>query len=101
MIDWLANQVAEDMSLMMYYNVITQQTMETRFPNSNRSYLRFKDVSVCGGDLNAVDKNVFAEERPIWQNCRRQKTSPQTGQLIGIDTLFLVALRLITLQATL
>lgn len=101
MIDWLANQVAEDMSLMMYYNVITQQTMETRFPNSNRSYLRFKDVSVCGGDLNAVDKNVFATEQPIWQELTDARKRPlKQASIIGFDILFLIGLRLITLQTT-
>ena len=101
MVDWLASQIADDPQQMLYYNVITQQTMENRFPNANRSYLRFKDVSVCGGDLNAIDKNAFAIDRPMVQKLTEARKKPlkQAG-MIGFDTLLLIALRLITLQAT-
>jgi GTP:adenosylcobinamide-phosphate guanylyltransferase len=101
MIDWFASQIADDPQQMIYYNVVTQQTMEARFPNANRSYVRFKDVSVCGGDLNAVDKTVFAVERPMWQELTDARKHPlkQAG-MIGFDTLLLIALRLITLEAT-
>jgi GTP:adenosylcobinamide-phosphate guanylyltransferase len=101
MIDWFASQIADDPKQMLYYNVITRQTMENRFPNANRSYLHFKDVSVCGGDLNAVDKNAFAIERPMVQKLTEARKKPlkQAG-MIGFDTLLLIALRLITLQAT-
>lgn len=99
MVDWLASQVAEDPSRVLYYNVIAQQVMEASFPNSSRTYIPFKDVSVCGGDLNVVDKNIFASERPIWQKLTDARKRPlkQAG-LIGFSTLLLVAMRLITLE---
>lgn len=101
MIDWFASQIGEDPHKMLYYNVITQQTMEARFPNANRSYVRFKDVSVCGGDLNAVDKNVFAVERPMWQELTDARKHPlKQAAMIGFGTLLLVAMRLITMEAT-
>ncbi|NLN70044.1 MAG: NTP transferase domain-containing protein [Chloroflexi bacterium] len=101
MIDWLAGQVADDPQQLLYYNVIQKETMEARFPNANRSYVHFKDISVCGGDLNAVDKNIFSAERPVWKKLSDARKTPlkQAG-LIGIDTLLLVALRLITLETT-
>lgn len=99
MVDWLASQIADDPSKMLYYNVITQQTMEARFPNASRSYVRFKDVAVCGGDLNAIDKRLFSIERPVWHKLTIARKHPlkQAG-MIGFDTLFLIALRLITMQ---
>lgn len=99
MVDWLAKQVSADPSQMLYYNVITREIMEARFPNANRSYVHFKDVSVCGGDLNAIDKGVFSIERPIWHQLTTARKHPlkQAG-MIGFDTLLLIALRWITLE---
>jgi molybdopterin-guanine dinucleotide biosynthesis protein A len=100
MVDWLASQIAADPAKMLYYNVITQQTMEERFPNASRSYVRFKDVAVCGGDLNAIDKRLFTIERPLWHKLTTARKHPlrQAG-MIGFDTLLLIALRLITLES--
>ncbi|MBW6465342.1 MAG: NTP transferase domain-containing protein [Brevefilum sp.] len=99
MIDWLASEVAADPGLMMYYNVVEQSTMEARFPQSNRSYVRFKDIAVCGGDLNVIDKSLFAEERLIWQKLANARKHPlkQAG-LLGIDSLIMVALHILTLE---
>mgnify|MGYP001324204185 CR=1 FL=1 len=99
MIEWLASEVAADPELMMFYNVVDQTTMETRFPQSNRSYVRFKDVSVCGGDMNVIDKSLFAEERLIWQRLANARKHPlkQAG-LLGIDSLIMVALHMVTLE---
>jgi GTP:adenosylcobinamide-phosphate guanylyltransferase len=101
MVAWLASQVAEDPTQMIYYNIITQATMEARFPNANRSFVRFKDVAVCGGDINVIDKRLFINENPIWQRITNARKQPlkQAG-MIGFDTLLLIALRLITLEAT-
>ena len=101
MINWFTQQIAEAPELMLYYNIITAETMEAKFPHANRSYVRFKDVAVCGGDLNAIDKSVFAIDRPLWQKLAQARKTPlkQAG-MIGFDTLFLIALRLITLQGT-
>jgi len=99
MVDWLANQVAEDPSQMIYYNVISREVMEARFRNANRSYVRFKDVAVCGGDLNAIDLRAFSSEQPLWQELTSARKHPlKQASLVGIDTLLLVALRMITLD---
>lgn len=99
MVNWLAKQVAKDPGLLIYYNVIAQAVMEERFPNARRSFVRFKDIAVCGGDLNVIDKGLFAVERPIWKRLTDARKSPlkQAG-LLGFDTLILVALHLITLE---
>ncbi len=99
MVDWLANQVSADPEQMLYYNVITQAVMEARFPNAKRSYVRFKDVAVCGGDLNAIDSRLFTTERPIWEQLTSARKQPlKQAAMIGFDTLLLVALRLVTLE---
>ena len=101
MVDWVANNVAENPNQLVYYTVIPQTVMDETFPNANRSYIRFKDIAVCGGDLHAVDKAFFAKERPIWHRLTTARKQPlKQAWMIGFDTLFLIALRLITLQGT-
>ncbi len=99
MVDWLASIVESNPDQMLYYNVIDQKVMETKFPNSNRSYVHFKDVSVCGGDLNVIDKSFFSAESPVWHQLTEARKNPikQAG-LLGFDTLLLVVFRLVTLE---
>ena len=99
MVDWLIEQVEAQPDKQLYYNVIPQKVMETRFPASARSYVRFKDVAVCGGDLNVVDVDLFTKERSIWKRLAATRKHPlQQAGLLGLDTLLLVALRMITLE---
>lgn len=99
MVDWLIGQVEAQPDKQLYYNVILQKVMETRFPASARSYVQFKDVAVCGGDLNAVDVDLFTKERSIWKRLAATRKHPlQQARLLGVDTLLLVALRMISLE---
>ncbi len=99
MVDWLVDRVEEDLTPLIYYTVIPQSVMEKRFPSAGRSYVRFSDVTVCGGDLNVVDKSLFDQERTIWQRLTQTRKHPlQQAALLGLDTLFLVALHMITLD---
>jgi len=99
MVDWLATQIPQNPEALIYYNVIQKETMEQRFPQAGRSYVRFKDISVCGGDLNLIDKRLFTVERPIWKKLAANRKHPlrQAG-LLGLDNLLLVALHLVTLD---
>ncbi len=99
MIDWLVKQVADQPDYMLYYNVITRETMEEQFPRANRSFVHLKDVSVCGGDLNVVDRAIFDVEKPIWHKLAEARKSPlKLASLLGFDSLIMVALRLVTLD---
>jgi molybdopterin-guanine dinucleotide biosynthesis protein A len=99
MVDWLASEVMKDSASLIYYNVIPQAVMEARFPGSKRSFVHFKDHSVCGGDLNAVDTRLFTIEKPIFKQLIGERKHPlkQAGML-GFGNLFLVALRIGTLE---
>jgi len=99
MVDWLVEQIAQNPDALIYYNVIQKEIMEQRYPQAGRSYVRFKDISVCGGDLNLIDKRLFTAETPIWRELAENRKSPlrQAG-LLGLDNLLLVALHLVTLD---
>jgi GTP:adenosylcobinamide-phosphate guanylyltransferase len=60
-VEWMIQRVLESDD-DLYYNVIERSVMETRFSGSKRTYLRLKDVEVCGGDLNAIRASMVDEE---------------------------------------
>ncbi len=99
MVDWLAQQVAAAPDFWIYYNVIPQAVMENRFLGANRSFVRFKNIAVCGGDLNVVDKRLYASEQPVWQKLTAARKNPvRQMMLLGVDSLILIALRLLSLE---
>lgn len=98
MVDWVAREVQET-DHDVYYNVVTRKAMEARFPKSNRSYVKLKDVEVCGGDMNVVRaKSVFSNQE-LWERIiASRKNALKQASLIGYDTLLLVLLRVLTLE---
>jgi putative ribosome biogenesis GTPase RsgA len=99
MIDWVVKttmQTDED----VYYNVISREVMEKRFPASNRSYIRLKDVEVCGGDMNVVATRMITTNDEIWiKLVNARKNALKQAALMGFDTLLLTLLHAITLEA--
>ncbi len=97
-VDWVAEHVLrtnED----IYYNVITKEVMEARFPGSRRSYTRLKEMEVCGGDLNAIRCAMALDTESIWdQIIATRKNVLKQAALIGYDTLILLLLRALTLE---
>ena len=99
MVDWLAAQVEQDPTASIFYNVIKKETMEMRYPEAGRSFVRFKDMSVCGGDVNVIDRAFFARENPIWKKLADARKNPlQQVRLLGFYNLILVTLHLVTLE---
>jgi molybdopterin-guanine dinucleotide biosynthesis protein A len=81
-----------------YYNVISRQTMEARYPGSNRTYTRFKDIELCGGDMNVIRASLSTNDA-FWEKVIAARKSPlkQAG-LLGFDTLLLVLFHAVTLD---
>lgn len=95
-VDWVINKSLET-SYDLNYFVIDQKVMEARFPDSRRSYTRLKDINVCGGDLAVINLNLYTSNNEFWGKIiRARKSSFRQAALIGIDILFLLALRQIT-----
>jgi GTP:adenosylcobinamide-phosphate guanylyltransferase len=99
MVDWVVNtamQTKED----VYYNVISREVMEKRFPVSKRTYTKLKDMEVCGGDMNVGRISlVLNEENDLWEKITDARKSPlkQAG-LIGLNTLIPLLFRQLTLE---
>jgi GTP:adenosylcobinamide-phosphate guanylyltransferase len=97
-INWVvktAQQTDED----VYYNVITRQVMEARFPGSKRSYTRLKDMEVCGGDLNVARTMTVTGNDELWEKIiESRKNVFKQAALLGYGTLLLLLLRQLTLE---
>lgn len=99
MVDWTVNMTMQT-DLDAYYNVITREVMEKRFPTSKRSYIRLKDVEVCGGDMNVIATRMATTNSEVWAKLvDARKNALKQAALIGFDTLLLLLLHAITLDA--
>jgi GTP:adenosylcobinamide-phosphate guanylyltransferase len=89
MVDWTVDttmQTDDD----LYYSVIERATMESRYPGSKRSYVRLKDVEVCGGDMNVI-RATLAGNEGLWERLvAARKNAMKQAALVGLDVLFLV-----------
>lgn len=98
MVDWVIDicmQTDDD----IYYNVITREVMEARYPGSRRSFARLRDVEVCGGDMNVVRTMTVHEKREMWDRLVESRKSVfRQAALMGYDTLLLLLLRMVTLE---
>jgi len=100
MVDWVvetAMQTDDD----IYYNVISREVMEKRFPGSKRTYTRLKDIELCGGDMNVARSSlvVAEDESGLWQKISDSRKSPlKQAALIGYGTLFQLLFRRLTLE---
>jgi len=98
MVDWTVDttmQTNDD----LYYAVIERATMESRYPGSKRSYVRLKDVEVCGGDMNVL-RTTLAGNEALWERLvAARKNAMKQAALVGLDILFLVLIGQLSLHS--
>jgi GTP:adenosylcobinamide-phosphate guanylyltransferase len=98
MVDWVANtalQTDDD----LYYNVISREVMEARYPGSRRSYIHLKDLELCGGDMNVIRAQTVTSHEALWKRLiDSRKNALKQAALLGFDTLILLMLRVLTLE---
>jgi molybdopterin-guanine dinucleotide biosynthesis protein A len=99
MVDWLVKTTMETRD-DLYYGVCPREVMEARFPTSNRTYTKLKDMEVCGSDINVIHVSMTTEHLDTWEQLIGNRKSPlrQAG-VIGFDTLIQLAFKQFTLQA--
>jgi len=98
MIDWFIQKLVDD-RYDFYYNVLERQTMETRYPDSHRTYVRFKDYELCGGDMNAIRRSMANLDNPITLKLYQTRKNPiKQASLFGISFLFKLLTRQLRLH---
>ena len=99
MVDWLigtAMKTRDD----LYYGVCPREVMEKRFPGSNRTYTKLKDMEVCGADMNIIHVSMATEHLDTWEQLIGNRKSPfRQAAVIGLDTLYQLWRGKFTLQA--
>jgi len=97
MVDWLVDKVQET-DHDMYYFVVERSVMEKRYPASKRTYLRMKDMEVCGGDIHAGRAAILKNTNPIWRRLIEARKNPlKQAWLLGLDTLFMILFHQLTI----
>ncbi|MDL1910711.1 hypothetical protein FBQ81_08450 [Chloroflexi bacterium CFX6] len=98
MVDWLVDVCMETKD-DLYYGICPREVMETRFPDSRRTYTKLKDIELCGADINITHVRMATEHLDLWEALIGTRKSPlrQAG-IIGLGTLFQVVTRSIAMQ---
>jgi GTP:adenosylcobinamide-phosphate guanylyltransferase len=98
-IDWVIEQTFASQH-EFYYCVLERKVMEGLFPGCRRTFFRFRDGEVCGGDLAVIGMSVFSKESGVWHRLTEARKSRwKTAAIIGFDVLLLFLLRLLTIDA--
>lgn len=98
MVDWLV-KTAMKTKHELYYGVCPREVMEARFPTSNRTYTKLKDMEVCGADINITHVRMATEHLDTWEQLIGNRKSPfRQAAIIGLGTAFKYLTRQFTLQ---
>ena len=65
-INWIAEKVSESTATFQY-TVVGQEDMDRVFPNSRRSFTKFKDGAICGGDVVGIAPVDILKHADTWQ----------------------------------
>jgi CTP:molybdopterin cytidylyltransferase MocA len=96
-VDWRV-RAAVAVGADINYAVVTKETMEARFPQSQRSYVRLRDMQVCGGDLNVLRTSLVGEDE-LWERIiEARKSAWRQASLLGYDLLLQLLMRRISLE---
>ena len=100
MVDWVAAGALR-LQAEVIYHVVTRETMEERFPDAKRTYLRLKDMEVCGADLNVVRTDIVDRDTTLASRVLAARKNPlRQAAFVGWKTLLMVALHRWTLEQT-
>jgi hypothetical protein len=100
MVDWLI-EICMETKVDLYYGVIPREVMEARYPGSNRTYTKLKDMQLCGADIHIthVRMALDPDHLQMWEELIGNRKSPlKQAATIGFGTLLKVATRSITLD---
>jgi GTP:adenosylcobinamide-phosphate guanylyltransferase len=98
MLTWMAEKIQETND-DLYYPAIEREVMEKRYPNSRRTYIKLKDVEVCGGDVFGIRPAAAQADNPLWSGIVESRKNPlKQASMVGFDTLLALLRRKYTLD---
>jgi GTP:adenosylcobinamide-phosphate guanylyltransferase len=91
MVDWLISRCMETKD-DIYYGVCPRNVMETRYPDSRRTYTHLKDIDLCGSDINVTHVSMATEHLDLWERLIGNRKSPmRQAAIIGMDIIWKIA----------
>jgi GTP:adenosylcobinamide-phosphate guanylyltransferase len=101
----IVDQITEECSsseYAIYYPMVPKESMLSRFPSSNRTFVKLSDLEAAGGDLIVVHRQAFDIDLEIWRSITNARKYPwKIARIVGITTLVkLLTRRLSLAEAT-
>lgn len=82
-----------------YYTIVTRQTMEKRFPNSRRTFVKLKGHEIAGGDLTLVQSRIVDTDDELWNAIfDARKHAWQLARIVGPMTILKLLFRQLRLS---
>ncbi len=82
----------------LYYSIVARSVMETRFPESRRTYVHLREGNYAGGDLTLIRTGVGFGQRELWRNLARARKHPlRQAAMFGLWPLVKLITRRLTL----
>lgn len=89
--------VCRPLDQALYYNFVTQETMETRFPHSNRTFVKLAGARVAGGDMIIFHTDLAESHQELWEALSQaRKHAWRLAGIVGFSFL----LRFLTRRVT-
>ncbi|MCB0005819.1 MAG: NTP transferase domain-containing protein [Anaerolineales bacterium] len=83
---------------VLYYAVVTDAVMEKRFPGSKRSYVRFTEANVAGGDIYVFKSALLQKNEEFWNAfVDARKNALRLARTLGFSFLIKLLLRRLSL----
>jgi len=83
----------------IYYSFVSRDVLETRFPNSNRTYSRIGGLDVAGGDMVMARIEVVERNRQLIESLTSARKHPwRIAQVVGLGMLLKFIFRRVSFE---
>jgi hypothetical protein len=95
-------QASERLNVDLTVGLVSQVTIEARFPEAKRTYLRFRDGAFSGANLFLFRTPNAKRAAAFWQRVESERKHPwRMARAFGLGTLLLFLARRLDLDAAL
>jgi molybdopterin-guanine dinucleotide biosynthesis protein A len=83
----------------VYYNFVSREVMEARFPGSRRTFVRLKGLEVAGGDVIIGQVSMAESNRELWEGLTNaRKHAWRIARVVGLRMLLKFLFRRVSLR---
>ncbi|MCP4361818.1 MAG: NTP transferase domain-containing protein [Chloroflexi bacterium] len=91
-------KMCQPLDRTVYYNFITEPTMEARFPGSKRTYVKLKGLNIAGGDIVIAGAAILAEDDLLETLSNARKHAWKIARVVGLRVLLKLLFRRLSVQ---